>query len=148
MEKEIGRIMSLEGAARARELYLFLLGMRLPGERTSLTVDKNHVLILKCLAEMAGVSMPEVIAFLIWTAAEKTAFEHAGIVGQIQDAVEDMAEAMEGIEAQLDAATDAVLINAYGNLSALPSVSAEGEVELEGRLKGMPADGVNPTKEA
>ena len=69
VESEISRIMALEGPDRARELYVFLLGMRLSGERTTITVDKNHLFALKCISQMSGVSMAEIISLLISSAA-------------------------------------------------------------------------------
>lgn len=134
VESEITRIMALEGQDRARELYVMLLGMRLSGERTTITVDKNHLLVLKCVSQMSGVSMAEILAYLVSAAAEQMSSPRANALGAIIGSVEDMAAAMDGIEAQLDAATDAVLVNAYGNLSAIPRPSEEGERKLNDRL--------------
>lgn len=137
VESEISRIMALEGPDRARELYVFILGMRLSGERTTITVDKNHLLALKCISQISGVSMADIIALLISSAAEHIYCCPENTLQNILDSIADISASMDGIEDQLDAATDAVLVNAYGNLSAMPRPSEDAERGLNKRLADM-----------
>ena len=127
---DLSKIMTLDKDERGRTLYHYLLGMRHSDERTTVTLYKEHALILKCLADMVEVPASEIIAYLLITVAEGLALALEGNFVAIKSSVGDIMDSLDEMENQLDAATDAVLINAYGNLSLKTLIPEDGEANL------------------
>ena len=127
-------IMSLPEEKRYRELYRFLLGMRFSDERTSIAIPKDYVALLKFMAELTKSTFPEVICHLIMGASENLAWKSGVDIDSLQRGIDDISDSMADFESQLDAATDAVLINAYGNLGAGDELPEDCEESLEKTL--------------
>ena len=134
---DLERLASSGGGEFSRKLYEFLIGMHTRDARTTVTVNRDYADIIKLIGKMRGVSFSEALGFVIAKACENAAGTATGAMREIDSSIADILEALDGIEAQLDGATDAVLVNAYGNFAASGRVSDETGKVLAERLAGL-----------